>query len=100
MKRRRPRRCRRRYYRLGLATADWLIIAGYVALMLATGIVFSRRASRSIGEFFLTGRSLPWWIAGTSMVATTFAADTPLVVTSYVRTGGIGGRYCGCEGAA
>jgi SSS family solute:Na+ symporter len=78
---------------VGLAGIDWSILAGYVVIMLACGVIFSRRASRNIGEFFLTGRSLPWWIAGTSMVATTFAADTPLVVSSYVRAAGIGANW-------
>jgi Na+/proline symporter len=78
---------------LSLAPIDGWILVSYVGVMLAIGIALSKRASRNVGEFFLTGRSLPWWIAGTSMVATTFAADTPLVVTSYVRTGGIGSNW-------
>lgn len=76
-----------------LAAADVWILVIYVVAMLAIGVAMSRRASRSVGDFFLTGRSLPWWIAGTSMVATTFAADTPLVVTSYVRRAGIGSNW-------
>ena len=60
---------------------DWAVIAGYCVLALAIGVYFSRRASKNIGEFFIAGRNLPWWIAGTSIVATTFAADTPLLVT-------------------
>jgi solute:Na+ symporter, SSS family len=78
---------------VSLAPIDLWIVAIYVVAMLAIGIVLARRASRSVGDFFLTGRSLPWWIAGTSMVATTFAADTPLVVTSYVRRTGIGSNW-------
>ncbi len=78
---------------MNLAPIDGWILVGYVGLMLAIGVALSRRASRNVNEFFLTGRSLPWWIAGTSMVATTFAADTPLVVTSYVRTGGISSNW-------
>ncbi len=69
-----------------LASVDWLIIAAYALTMLGAGIYFSRRASRSVTDFFISGRSLPWWIAGTSMVATTFAADTPLLVSAYVRS--------------
>lgn len=76
-----------------LAPVDWAILAGYALAMLAVGLKWAGRASRSTDEFFLTGRSLPWWIAGTSMVATTFAADTPLVVTSYVRSGGIAANW-------
>ncbi len=72
-----------------LHLVDWLVIGGYLSLALAIGITLSRRASRSVDQFFLTGRSLPWWVAGTSMVATSFAADTPLVVTAWVRDTGI-----------
>ncbi len=72
-----------------LQTLDWIIVGAYVAFALATGIVLSRRASRNVDEFFLSGRNLPWWLAGTSMVATTFASDTPLVVTGWVRDYGI-----------
>ena len=72
-----------------LAWLDWLIIATYLGFSLAVGLWFRRRASGSTDDFFLAGRSLPWWLAGTSMVATTFAADTPLAVTEYVRAGGI-----------
>ncbi len=57
---------------------DWLIIAAYFALSLAIGLYYARRAGRSTEEYFLSDRSMPWWLAGTSMVATTFAADTPL----------------------
>lgn len=68
---------------------DWLVVGGYVAVALSVGVLLARRASQSVDEFFLSGRRLPWWIAGTSMVATTFAADTPLVVTGWVRDYGI-----------
>jgi SSS family solute:Na+ symporter len=72
---------------------DWAVIAGYCVLALAIGVYFSKRASKNIGEFFIAGRNLPWWIAGTSIVATTFAADTPLAVTGFVRTQGIWGNW-------
>ncbi|PJA74026.1 sodium:proline symporter [bacterium CG_4_9_14_3_um_filter_65_15] len=72
-----------------LHTLDWVIIAAYAALTLALGLGFRRRASRSTEEYFLSGRSLPWWVLGTSMVATTFAADTPLAVTGFIREHGI-----------
>lgn len=68
---------------------DWFIIAVYLAAALAVGYLFTRRSSSSTEEYFLSGRSLPWWIAGTSMVATTFAADTPLAITELVRAEGI-----------
>ncbi len=68
---------------------DWLIIAAYLVGTVVLGLAFSRRASRDDESYFLAGRSLPWWILGTSMVATTFAADTPLAVTGFVRDHGI-----------
>ncbi|MEM7582206.1 MAG: sodium:solute symporter family protein [Acidobacteriota bacterium] len=72
-----------------LHLVDWLILIAYVVFAVAVGLRFARRAGSDVNEFFLTGRSLPWWLAGTSMVATTFAADTPLVITGWVRDHGI-----------
>ena len=72
-----------------LHTLDWVIIATYVAITLALGLAFRKKASQSTEQYFLSGRSLPWWILGTSMVATTFAADTPLAVTGFIRNHGI-----------
>jgi SSS family solute:Na+ symporter len=72
-----------------LHTLDWAIIGLYVVITLALGLYFSKRASRSSEQYFLSGRSLPWWVLGTSMVATTFAADTPLAVTGFIRNHGI-----------
>jgi SSS family solute:Na+ symporter len=72
-----------------LAPVDWLIVGAYLVAALVIGLLLRRRASGSVDDFFLAGRSLPWWLAGTSMVATTFAADTPLAVTEYVRADGI-----------
>jgi Na+/proline symporter len=76
-----------------LHQADWAVIAGYCALALAIGAYFAKRASKDVSEFFIAGRNLPWWIAGTSIVATTFAADTPLMVSGLVRTQGIWGNW-------
>ena len=76
-----------------LATVDWVIIGAYGLIMLAVGLYFTRRASRSVSDFFISGRNLTWWVAGTSMVATTFAADTPLFVTSLVRSEGVTGNW-------
>ena len=76
-----------------LTLLDWLVIGGYFALNLAIGFYYARRARGSTTEFFLSGRSVPWWLAGTSMVATTFAADTPLVVTGMVARYGIAGNW-------
>jgi SSS family transporter len=76
-----------------LTSLDWLVIAAYFAVNLAIGFFYMRRASGNIGEFFLSGRSVSWWLAGTSMVATTFAADTPLVVTGLIYAQGIAGNW-------
>jgi SSS family solute:Na+ symporter len=76
-----------------LTTFDWLVIGGYFLFNLAIGLYYSRRASGSTDEFFLSGRNAPWWLAGTSMVATTFAADTPLLVTGLVAKNGIAGNW-------
>jgi len=72
-----------------LHALDWTIIAAYVLVTLVLGLAFRKRASSSTEEYFLSGRTLPWWILGTSMVATTFAADTPLAVTGFIRDHGI-----------
>jgi solute:Na+ symporter, SSS family len=72
---------------------DWIFIGLYFVIMIAVTLFLSRRAGKSTGDFFLSGRKLPWYIAGTSMVATTFAADTPLAVTELVATSGIAGNW-------
>jgi len=74
---------------VSLSALDWTIIAAYMLLSLLVGLYLARRAGRSLSEFFLSGRNLPWWLAGTSMVATTFSSDTPLYVTGLVRGHGI-----------
>src|SRR5579864_322725 len=76
-----------------LTLLDWAVIAGYLLLMLVLGIYFRRRSSKNTEEYFVSGRQVAWWLAGTSMVATTFAADTPLVVTGLVYTQGIAGNW-------
>src|ERR1035437_4661609 len=76
-----------------LTLLDWAVIAGYLLLMLLLGIYFRRRSSRSTQDYFVSGRKVTWWLAGTSMVATTFAADTPLVVTGLVYTQGVAGNW-------
>ena len=76
-----------------LSILDWSIIIGYLVFALGIGIYFSRRAGRGMSDFFVTGRSLPWWLAGTSMVATTFAADTPIFITGEVARHGIAGNW-------
>ncbi len=76
-----------------LSGLDWFVIVGYLAIAFSIGLAFRKRAGRNITEYFLSGRSLPWWIAGTSMVATTFAADTPLAVTGLVARHGLAGNW-------
>ena len=63
---------------------DWLIVAFYVVAAVVIGMLFTKKASESTADFFVAGRSLPWYIAGTSMVATTFSSDTPLFVAGAV----------------
>ncbi len=72
-----------------MAILDWCIIGFYVVCALCIGVYFSKRASRSADDFFVAGRTLPWFIAGTSIVATTFSADTPLFIAGMSRTEGI-----------
>jgi Na+/proline symporter len=76
-----------------LTRLDWLIIIAYFSVSLVVGLVFTRRAGRSAEEYFLSDRKVPWWLAGTSMVATTFAADTPLAVTGLTVKHGIAGNW-------
>ena len=76
-----------------LSLLDWSVIAAYFLFNLGIGIYYARRATGSTSEFFLSGRNVPWWLAGTSMVATTFAADTPLAVTGFVAENGIAGNW-------
>src|SRR5690242_275559 len=76
-----------------LTLADWSVVALYFLFNVAVGLYYKRRASRDTAEYFLSGRNVPWWLAGTSMVATTFAADTPLVVTGLVAQNGVAGNW-------
>ena len=76
-----------------LTLADWVVVALYFLFNIAVGLYYKSRASQNTAEFFLSGRNVPWWLAGTSMVATTFAADTPLVVTGLVAQNGIAGNW-------
>jgi len=78
---------------MNLSILDWTVIAAYFLFNLGIGLYYARRASGSTSEFFLSGRNVPWWLAGTSMVATTFAADTPLAVTGFVARNGIAGNW-------
>src|SRR6188474_792118 len=78
---------------MNLSLLDWTVIALYFLFNLGIGLYYARRARGSTSEFFLSGRDVPWWLAGTSMVATTFAADTPLAVTGFVAKNGIAGNW-------
>src|ERR1700737_3855857 len=76
-----------------LTFIDWAVVALYFLFNIGIGLYYKARAGKNISEFFLSGRNVPWWLAGTSMVATTFAADTPLVVTGFVAKNGIAGNW-------
>lgn len=76
-----------------LRPIDWSLIGAFFLFTLIVGLVVARRAGRSQSDFFLSGRGMPWWLLGSSMVATTFAADTPLLVTSIVREQGVAGNW-------
>jgi SSS family solute:Na+ symporter len=76
-----------------LSAADYAIVVAFFAINLAIGLYYARRGGRSISEFFLSGRNVPWWLAGVSMVATTFGADTPLAVSGFVTQHGIAGNW-------
>lgn len=76
-----------------LTLTDWIVIVGYLLINLLISIYYRRRASGNTEEFFISGREVSWWLAGTSMVATTFAADTPLLVSGLVAKSGIAGNW-------
>ncbi len=76
-----------------LTLTDWVVIALYFLFNLAVGLYYRKRATKSVSDFFISGRNVSWWLAGTSMVATTFAADTPLAVTGLVARNGIAGNW-------
>ena len=78
---------------MSLGTADWIVVALYGALTLSIGLRLARRAGRSVEDYFVAGRSLPWWIAGTSIAATWFASDAPLATAALVRRQGVFGNW-------
>jgi solute:Na+ symporter, SSS family len=78
---------------MSLTVTDWIVIVGYLLINLLISIYYRRRASGNTEEFFISGREVSWWLAGTSMVATTFAADTPLLVSGLVAKSGIAGNW-------
>ncbi|MCK5740405.1 Na+:solute symporter [bacterium] len=76
-----------------LHAVDWIIITGYILFSIALGLYFSRRGTKSISDYFASGHGVPWWILGTSMVATTFAADTPLAISGLIVKQGVWGNW-------
>ena len=76
-----------------LTPLDWLVLIVILSIPVCISFRYYRRAGSDVGQFFLSGRDLPWWLAGTSMVATTFAADTPLAVTGLVAANGVAGNW-------
>lgn len=78
---------------MNLSSIDWTIVALYFVLSAGVGLIFTKRGGTNLSEYFLSGRKAPWWLAGISMVATTFAADTPLVVAGLVAANGVAGNW-------
>ncbi len=76
-----------------LQTVDWAFVLGFFIFSLIIGLAVSKRAGSSASEFFLSGRNMPWWLLGISMVATTFSTDTPNLVTDIVRQNGVSGNW-------
>ena len=72
---------------------DWVVIALSLAICFVPALFLARRAGRNTSEFFASGRTVPWWLAGLSMVATTFSSDTPNLVTDIVRRNGVAGNW-------
>lgn len=72
---------------------DWILFGGLALLMIVAGLWSTKSSGKDLTSYFLGGRNLPWWMAGISMVATTFAADTPLAVTELIHSHGISGNW-------
>src|ERR1043166_8382130 len=78
---------------MNVTAIDWAIVFAYFALSAGIGFAFTKKGGESLSEYFISGRAVPWWLAGASMVATTFSADTPLVVTGLVSAHGVAGNW-------
>ena len=78
---------------MNLSTLDWTIIFSFFAITLIIGVITSKKSGSSASEYFLSGRNMPWWLLGVSMVATTFSADTPNLVADIVRKNGVAGNW-------
>ena len=76
-----------------ISTLDYALIIGFFSLVLIVGILVSKKSGQNTSEYFLSGRSMPWWLLGFSMVATTFSTDTPNLVTDIVRNNGVAGNW-------
>jgi solute:Na+ symporter, SSS family len=76
-----------------VAALDWIIVAAFLSLVIGIGFWYSRRASQSVEDFFVGGRSIPWWLAGTAILTGSFASDTPLHTTRMIREQGLGGAW-------
>lgn len=78
---------------MALSTLDWVLIISFFIISLLVGVLVYRKSSKNVDSFFLSGRNMPWWLLGVSMVATTFAADTPGLVAGIVRKDGVYGNW-------
>ena len=78
---------------MSIANIDWIIIISFLLLILFVGLIVSNKSGESSSQFFLSGRNMPWWLLGLSMVATTFSTDTPNLVTDIVRNNGVAGNW-------
>jgi SSS family solute:Na+ symporter len=78
---------------MDIANIDWIIIISFLLLTLLVGFIVSKKSGENASEFFLSGRNMPWWLLGLSMVATTFSTDTPNLVTDIVRNNGVAGNW-------
>ena len=78
---------------MDIANLDWIIIISFLLLTLLIGLIVSKKSGKNTSEFFLSGRNMPWWLLGLSMVATTFSTDTPNLVTDIVRNNGVAGNW-------
>src|SRR2546430_16694958 len=76
-----------------LQPVDWIIAFVSVAICFVPALFLAKRSGKNTAEFFASGRSVPWWLAGISMVATTFSSDTPNLVANFVRTQGVAGNW-------
>ena len=81
------------FYLMNIANLDWIIIISFLLLTLVIGFIVSKKSAENTSQFFLSGRNMPWWLLGLSMVATTFSTDTPNLVTDIVRNNGVAGNW-------